>query len=116
MHVRRRRRKTRPRRIPCGLKGRDHFRFGISGNLIEVGHSRAILNQKRLSPFDRIARDPIERAKAFLVENGSAVADLDQIAADAEAEMVAAFETARDAPWPGLAAAASDVQDVGAPL
>ena len=61
-------------------------------------------------------RDPIERAKAFLVENGSAVADLDQIAADAEAEMVAAFETARDAPWPGLAAAASDVQDVGAPL
>ena len=61
-------------------------------------------------------RDPIERAKAFLVENGSAVADLDQIAANAEAEMVAAFETARDAPWPGLAAAASDVQDVGAPL
>ena len=41
---------------PRGLKGRDHFRFGISGNLNEVGHSRAILNQKHLGPFDRIAR------------------------------------------------------------
>ena len=60
-------------------------------------------------------RDPIERAKAFLIENGSAKGDLDQILAVAEAEMVAAFEVARDAPWPSLAATRSDVQDVGAP-
>lgn len=60
-------------------------------------------------------RDPIERSKTFLRDNGIADADLEKILADAEAEMIAAFEVARDAPWPGLAAARSDVQDIGGP-
>tara|TARA_B100000161_G_scaffold132695_1_gene94055 strand:+ start:352 stop:1338 length:987 start_codon:yes stop_codon:yes gene_type:complete len=101
----------------------EQIRSGSGPQLLHVetyrhiGHT--VVDPATYRPDAEVAeaktRDPIERAKAFLVENGSAVADLDQIAADAEAEMVAAFETARDAPWPGLAAAASDVQDVGAP-
>ena len=61
-------------------------------------------------------RDPIERAKVFLSDNGISEADLGRIAVDAEKEMTAVFETARDAPWPDLSAARSDVQDVGDPL
>ena len=60
-------------------------------------------------------RDPIERAKVFLSNNGISAADLSQIAVDAEKEMTAVFETARDAPWPGLPTASFDVQDIGAP-
>ena len=62
------------------------------------------------------ARDPIGRAKAFLMNEGASESDLDRIAEDAEREMTVAFETARDAPWPDLSAAASDVQDIGGPL
>ena len=61
-------------------------------------------------------RDPIGRAKAFLINEGISESDLDRIAVDAEREMTAAFETARDASWPDLPSAASDVQDIGGPL
>jgi TPP-dependent pyruvate/acetoin dehydrogenase alpha subunit len=60
-------------------------------------------------------RDPIERSRVFLADNGIAPGDLEKIANDAEAEMTAAFEAARDAPWPDLSAAQSDVQDIGGP-
>ncbi|MEE2688998.1 MAG: thiamine pyrophosphate-dependent dehydrogenase E1 component subunit alpha [Pseudomonadota bacterium] len=60
-------------------------------------------------------RDPIERAKAFLLDNGTLEVDLGRIAVDAEKEMNAAFELARDASWPRLPAVLSDVQDIGAP-
>jgi pyruvate dehydrogenase E1 component alpha subunit len=61
------------------------------------------------------AQDPIARCHAHLIGNGVAVSDLDSIAGEAEAEMAAALDAARDAPWPPLARTAADVQDVGAP-
>ena len=62
------------------------------------------------------ARAPIGRARAVRINEGTSESDLDRIAEDAEREMTAAFETARDAPWPDLPTAASDVQDIGGPL
>ena len=61
-------------------------------------------------------RDPIERSKDHLRKNGTTNSDLDKIANDAENEMTAAFDAARDAPWPDLSAARTDVQDAGGPL
>lgn len=60
------------------------------------------------------ADDPIARATELLRTAGVAAADLDADAAAAEAEMAAAFEDAKAAPWPPVAAAYDDVQDLGA--
>ena len=60
-------------------------------------------------------RDPIVRNREWLRKSGVAATTLDGIAADAEAEMTAAFEAAKAAPWPDLQFAATDVQDIGGP-
>lgn len=60
------------------------------------------------------ADDPIRRATDLLAAAGVAAADLDADAAAADAEMQAAFEDAKAAPWPPVAAAYADVQDIGA--
>ncbi len=63
-----------------------------------------------------LARDPIERGRAYLFGTGVPAADLDAIAAEAEREMTVAYEGARDAPWPELPLATADVQDIGGPV
>lgn len=60
------------------------------------------------------ADDPIRRATDLLTEAGLDPAELATDAADAEAEMAAAFDDAKAAPWPPMEAAYADVQDVGA--
>ena len=59
-------------------------------------------------------RCPIARLKAVLIERGLAPAQLDEIANAARTEMQAGRAAANAAPWPGLASAFDDVQDVGA--
>ena len=83
-----------------------------------IGHT--VVDPATYRPDAEVAEakthDPIERSKDYLRENKIGDSDLDKIASDAEAEMTAAFEAARYAPWPDFSAARSDVQDVGGPL
>lgn len=60
-------------------------------------------------------RDPLARLRALLETAGVPAAELDAADAEAEAEMRAAYETAKAAPWPDAALAYADVQDVGDP-
>mgnify|MGYP002628894137 CR=1 FL=1 len=62
----------------------------------------------------RWADDPIRRATDLLLGAGVAQNVLDADAAAATAEMTAAFEDAKAAPWPPVSAAYDDVQDIGA--
>ena len=59
-------------------------------------------------------RCPIDRLAATLAERGIAASQLAAIRAKAEAEMAAAVDDAKAAPWPDEALAYEDVQDVGA--
>lgn len=59
-------------------------------------------------------RDPIARARQCLLAAGVAETVLDAILAEARAEMEAARADALAAPWPEVAEAWQDVQDVGA--
>jgi pyruvate dehydrogenase E1 component alpha subunit len=69
-------------------------------------------------PADEVAearaREPIARLEAWLTANGTDAATLAAIARDADAEMAAARSEALAAPWPDVATALADVQDVGA--
>jgi pyruvate dehydrogenase E1 component alpha subunit len=60
-------------------------------------------------------RDPLARLAAQLGRLDVAGDRLARIRAEAEAEMRAAVEAARAAPWPSPDAAFDDVQDIGAP-
>ena len=65
---------------------------------------------------ERLAMEPIGRLRARLLElAGITPADLDADAEAARTEVEAAYEEARDAPWPDAALAFEDVQDVGDP-
>jgi TPP-dependent pyruvate/acetoin dehydrogenase alpha subunit len=59
--------------------------------------------------------DPMARCAALLQQAGIAEATLDGLRQEAEAEMAAALDTARAAPWPDTALAYADVQDIGTP-
>ncbi|WP_029032517.1 thiamine pyrophosphate-dependent dehydrogenase E1 component subunit alpha [Salinarimonas rosea] len=61
------------------------------------------------------ARDPIARLAAALAEAGVDPARLEASRTEAAAEMADVLDDARAAPWPDLAAAFADVQDVGDP-
>jgi len=61
---------------------------------------------------DRRQHEPIARLAALLREAGIAQADLDADRAAAEAEMAAAYISARDAAFPGPEEATRDVQDI----
>lgn len=61
------------------------------------------------------ALDPIRRAAEHLALAGVAPAELDGDRTAAAAEMAAAFDDARAAPFPDAAEALRDVQDVGSP-
>lgn len=58
---------------------------------------------------------PIMRLRAELRAADVSDADLDAIAAEAEAEMAQALDEARAAPWPADALAFADVQEIGSP-
>ncbi|MGP9821056.1 thiamine pyrophosphate-dependent dehydrogenase E1 component subunit alpha [Salinarimonas sp. NSM] len=60
-------------------------------------------------------RDPIARLAAALAEAGVDRGRLEAARGRAEAEMADVLDDARAAPWPELAAAYADVQDVGDP-
>jgi pyruvate dehydrogenase E1 component alpha subunit len=60
------------------------------------------------------AAEPIARLRARLAGEGVDTAQLDRIAAEAQAEMEAARAAALAAPWPDPAIAWEDVQDAGA--
>ncbi|NQW00910.1 MAG: thiamine pyrophosphate-dependent dehydrogenase E1 component subunit alpha [Rhodospirillales bacterium] len=59
--------------------------------------------------------DPLVRCRTLLTEAGVAVAELDNLEADASREMAAIYATARDAPFPPAIEAYADVQDIGDP-
>lgn len=61
------------------------------------------------------ANDPIGRARDMLLAAGIAAAEVDAVAAAALAEMDAAYDSARAAPYPPAAQAFVDVQDIGSP-
>lgn len=58
--------------------------------------------------------DPVARARATLLQAGTAAQTLDAIEAEAKAEVQAALAVADAAPWPRADAAFTDVQDTGA--
>lgn len=66
---------------------------------------------------DAVARDndPIARLRDHLLLSGFGEADCDGLRNDAQAEMQAALQSARETDWPDAAAAFEDVQDVGNP-
>jgi len=64
----------------------------------------------------RIASDdPIARQRDILMGVGVTKVELDLIAKDAEAEMIAALKSATAAPFPDDGSVFSDVQDIGSP-
>ncbi len=63
----------------------------------------------------RWQEDPIARCAALLADAGVSAAELATIRSDADAEMAAAVGTAEAAPYPPIAHAFDDIQDVGAP-
>ena len=62
----------------------------------------------------RWADDPIARCRSLLIEAGVAQSTLDDIAAEAHHEIEEVTTHAREAPWPDVAEAFRDVQDIGA--
>ncbi len=60
-------------------------------------------------------RDPIVSCRRMLLELGVAEAAIGERERAAGEEMTSAFEKARAAPWPDIAVAYEDVQDIGAP-
>lgn len=60
-------------------------------------------------------RDPIERLAMLLQEAGVPAAQLEQFARAAREELEAAFQEAKESPWPETSEAFTDVQDLGDP-
>lgn len=63
----------------------------------------------------RAEDDPIARQRDLLTAAGLSLADLDAVRANARAEMQAALEVAKAAPWPADETVFADVQDIGSP-
>jgi pyruvate dehydrogenase E1 component alpha subunit len=92
-------------------------RAGEGPSLIEAltyrhgGHSRADPGKYR--PDDEVkewlAKDPLPRYRARLVELGIAAGDIERIEAETAAKIDQATETARNAPPPPLEIASTDV-------
>lgn len=98
------------------VRAGDGPRFLVANTYRLLGHTS--VDPARYRPEGeaeaRRADDPIARAGELLAKAGVAAADLDGDGREADAEMLAAFEDAKSAPWPETAAAYADVQDVGA--
>ncbi len=59
--------------------------------------------------------EPIRRTEAWLREQGISEPEITSAKEEAEQRIAQYVADAHDAPWPDLAAAFTDVQDVGAP-
>ncbi len=64
---------------------------------------------------ERWLQDPLGRCAAVLLEAGVGAGEIEALRQAAQGEAALALATAREAPWPDPAHAATDVQDVGAP-
>lgn len=82
-----------------------------------TGHTGAdpALYRPRDEVEDRWARDPIRRLLSVLETAGVGSAELAAEKEGAEAEMRRAFEAAKASPFPPVARAFADIQDIGAP-
>jgi TPP-dependent pyruvate/acetoin dehydrogenase alpha subunit len=96
-------------RAPAFLHART-FRQGGHTYFDPAGYRSKEAAEARIA-----ADDPIARQRDVLAEAGVAVADLDRIARDAEAEMIAALAAAAAAPFPPDGSVFADVQDIGSP-
>jgi len=63
----------------------------------------------------RASNDPISRQRELLLASGVGEIELDALRTAARAEMSAALDVAREAPWPADDTVFDDVQDVGSP-
>ena len=62
-----------------------------------------------------LEREPMRRTEAWLRANGMTQGEIDALKAEVDAEIAGYVEEAKAAPWPDVATAFTDVQDVGAP-
>lgn len=61
-------------------------------------------------------RDPIMKLRDALAQGGVVTSDMDILRSEAQAEMKAALDAARAAPWPKDTSVFDNVQDVGSPV
>ena len=64
---------------------------------------------------EALKHEPIARTEAWLLENGFAGEEIEQMRKQVSDEMAGYVEDAMNAPWPDPSLAFTDVQDVGAP-
>ena len=62
-----------------------------------------------------LEHEPMRRTEAWLLEQGVSEAEIVGAKEEAEVRIAQYVDDAHNAPWPDLAAAFTDVQDVGAP-
>ncbi len=108
---------TAARESIAALRDGDGPRFLLARTYRLAGHTGTDPETYRTAEEVR-ARwrdDPLDRCAALLRQAGVAENDLTACRSAAAAEMAAALQSARDAPWPKPELAFEDVQGVGAP-
>ena len=90
------------------------FERSLIRERVASGLARAARQGRRGGNPALRARDPIEALEAVLLRRGVPAESLAAARGEAEAEMRAAREAARAAPWPDPASAWADAQDAGA--
>ena len=104
-------------RLVAAIRAGGGPRFLLARTYRMTGHTGA--DPAAYRPAAEVAAkralDPIHRAAEWLALAGVAPAELDADRAAAGAEMAAAYDDARAAPFPDAAEALRDVQDVGSP-
>ena len=105
------------RRLVAEIRGGGGPRFLLCNTYRLTGHTGADVAAYRSKAEVESAweRDPVARAKEVLASAGIAAADIAAAEREARAEIEAAFDAAKAAPFPPLARAFADVQDVGDP-
>lgn len=100
--------------IPAIRAGEPHFLLAHTYRL--TGHTSA--DKAPYRPASEVearwADDPIARCRDLLIGSGIAESELDAIQAAANAEMASVYADGANAPWPDIAHAFTDVQDIGA--
>ncbi len=101
--------RVREARAPAFLHART-FRQGGHTYFDPAAYRPAAEAEARIA-----ADDPIARQREVLAQAGVGAEEMDRLREAARAEMAAALDAARDAPFPEAATAFADVQDVGSP-
>jgi pyruvate dehydrogenase E1 component alpha subunit len=105
-------------RLIAEVRGGGGPRFLQAQTYRLTGHTAAdpAAYREQREVDERLALEPIGRLRARLLAlPGITAAELDADARSAHAEVDAAYEEARRAPWPDAALAFEDVQDAGDP-